>query len=59
MMPENTPFSASGEDAIARTIDVESTGVPDGLSCEDFEDYYDINRTVDEIIRGDYKRVQS
>jgi hypothetical protein len=50
-------FSTAAENAITRTIDIEPAlvhsvyGDPDG--------YYDIQRTVDEIVAGDYNRVCS
>ena len=53
-MAENTAFSSSGEEVIARPIEVEQEGVP---LDEDFDAYYEIDRTVDQISKGDYKRV--
>ncbi|KAJ3519511.1 hypothetical protein NM688_g9292 [Phlebia brevispora] len=53
-MAENTAFSSSGEDAISRTIEVQQEGVP---IEQNFEDFYDIDRTVQEILKGDYKRI--
>lgn len=53
-MAENTAFSPSGEDVISRTIEVTQESVPQE---ESFADYYEIERTVQEISRGDYKRV--
>ena len=51
-------FSASGEDAIGRHINVETDETADRLnSHQEFEDYYEIDRTVDEIVKGDYRRV--
>lgn len=54
-MAENTAFSSAGDDAIARTINVEQEDVP---LDEDFDGFYAIDRTVREITRGDYKRVR-
>jgi hypothetical protein len=48
--PNKMMISASGEDTIARVIHVQQD-----LSDNDFE----IQRTVDEIIKGNYKRVKS
>lgn len=56
-MAENTAFSSSGEDVIARTIDVAPDGPSNVRSEEDLADYYDIERTALEINKGDYKRV--
>ncbi len=53
-MAENTAFSSSGEDVINRTITIEEGH---DLLQEEFEDYYDIDRTVEEIVKGGYKRV--
>ncbi|KAF8198380.1 diphthamide biosynthesis protein [Mycena galopus ATCC 62051] len=55
MSAENTTFFASGADVISRTIDVlpESTA----MSSAELDSYYDIERTIAEIIAGDYKRV--
>lgn len=57
-MAESTAFSSSGEDAISRVIAVEPDG-PSDLSEQDLFDYFEIQRTVDEINKGDYKRVSS
>ena len=54
-MAENTAFSSSGEEVIARTIEVDQEDVP---REESLEAYYDIERTVQEISKGDYKRVR-
>lgn len=48
MTLQHTMISASGADSISRVIHVQQD-----LSDNDFE----IQRTVDEIIKGDYKRV--
>ena len=55
-MAEVTTFSSSGEDAISRTIDLHEE-VPGVLPQDQFEETYDIPRTVEEIEKGDYKRV--
>ncbi|KAH9929211.1 diphthamide biosynthesis protein [Fomitopsis serialis] len=54
-MEPTTAFAASGEDAITRTIDLDD--VLEELSPEELEDYYDIDRTVEQICKGDYKRI--
>ena len=56
-MAENTAFSSSGEDVIARTIDVAPDGPSNIRSEQDLVDYYDIERTALEINKGNYKRV--
>ncbi|KAJ8469937.1 hypothetical protein ONZ51_g8656 [Trametes cubensis] len=55
-MAELTAFSSSGEEAITRTIELHEE-VPTNLSPEELEDTFDIERTVKEIEKGDYKRV--
>ena len=57
MSAEQTAFSASGEDAITRVIDVHTEEV--ALKDEHFDEFYEIARTAEEIIKGDYKRVRS
>ncbi|OCH91570.1 diphthamide biosynthesis protein [Obba rivulosa] len=56
-MAENPAFAASGEEAITRRIDVTPNEIPGELSPEELEDYYDIERTVREVEKGDYKRI--
>ena len=55
-MAEVTTFSSSGEDAISRTIDLHEE-IPVALPQDQFDETYDIPRTVEEIEKGDYKRV--
>ncbi|TCD70390.1 Diphthamide biosynthesis protein 2 [Steccherinum ochraceum] len=55
-MAEASVFSTSGEDAITRTLDVHEEG-PSNHSERDLLAYYEIGRTVDEIVKGGYKRV--
>lgn len=50
-------FAASGEEAITQTIDLHD--VPDELALEGLEDYYEIDRTVQQIRQGGYKRVNA
>ncbi|KAL6303602.1 diphthamide biosynthesis protein [Sparassis latifolia] len=57
LSPESTAFSASGEDAITRKIDVAVDRTRDDLPVEDFKGYYDIQRTVEQINQGNYKRI--
>ncbi|KAJ7230710.1 putative diphthamide synthesis protein-domain-containing protein [Mycena pura] len=54
-MAENTTFSASGADAIARTLDVQpETAI---TSSSELDDFYEIARTITEILARDYKRI--
>ncbi|KAI0821748.1 diphthamide biosynthesis protein [Trametes gibbosa] len=55
-MAEVTTFSSSGEDAITRTINLHED-VPSVLSEADYDITFDVARTVEEIERGDYKRI--
>ncbi|KAG6889476.1 hypothetical protein C0995_001003 [Termitomyces sp. Mi166 len=57
MATEHSAFAASGEDAINRALDVHADTTADNLSSSDFEDFYEISRTVEEIVKGDYKRI--
>ncbi|KAJ3560062.1 hypothetical protein NP233_g11082 [Leucocoprinus birnbaumii] len=57
MPAEASAFSTADESAITRTIEVERDTTADRLSREQFDDFYDIQRTVDEIVRGDFKRI--
>lgn len=54
-VPERTAFSASGEDAITRTIDVQIDET--ASSSREFGTFYEIERTANEIVSGDFKRV--
>lgn len=55
-----TAFSTSGEDAITRSINVEFDKTAESLSGSvEFANFYDIDRTVDEIVNGAFKRVSS
>lgn len=58
MPPESSAFSTTDDSAISRTIDVRPDTTASELSAEQFEDFYDIQRTADEIIQGDYRRVR-
>lgn len=57
MDSETNTFAASGADVITRTIDVDIDTTADQLSQEEFQDFYEIDRTAKEIVQGDYKRV--
>ncbi|KAJ7152953.1 putative diphthamide synthesis protein-domain-containing protein [Mycena filopes] len=54
-MAENTTFSTSGADAISRTIDVQPEITV--ASASELDNFYEIERTIAEILQGDYKRV--
>lgn len=57
-MAENTAFSSSGEDVISRRIELHQDGHSE-MSHEDLLAHYDIYRTVEEVVQGDYKRVRA
>ena len=57
MAVESTAFSTSAEEAITRTIDVSAPPPSQTLSAEQFEAYYEIQRTVREIVDNNYHRV--
>jgi diphthamide biosynthesis protein 2 len=51
-------FSASGEDIINRTIDLEIDDTSDlPSSSHEFDAFYELERTADEILKGDFRRV--
>jgi hypothetical protein len=52
-----TSFADSGEAAISQKIEVSPELFTSNLSADEFAGYYDIERTVDEIVKGDYKCV--
>ncbi|KIP03700.1 hypothetical protein PHLGIDRAFT_25997 [Phlebiopsis gigantea 11061_1 CR5-6] len=56
-MTETTTFADSGEEAITRQIHIESDEIPQELSQEEFEAYFDIDRTVEIVLKHDYKRI--
>ncbi|KAI0084566.1 diphthamide biosynthesis protein [Irpex rosettiformis] len=56
-MDDPTTLYASGEEAITRVIEVEDDDSPRCTTDDDYERYYDIQRTMDAIITGDYKRI--
>ncbi|KAH9475326.1 2-(3-amino-3-carboxypropyl)histidine synthase subunit 2 [Psilocybe cubensis] len=55
--PPTTSFSSSGEDVISQVIEVTPDTSADVLSLEEFDIFYEIRRTAEEIVRGDYKRI--
>lgn len=54
-----TAFSASGEEAIARSIDVTSNSSAQRPEFSNVAEFYEIDRTVEIILKGDFKRVRS
>ncbi len=54
----NTSFSTSGEDAIQKVIDVQPDTSTLALSPHQFEDFYEIGRTAEEIVKSNYRRVR-
>ena len=59
MTEPTTSFADSGEAVISRKIDVSPDISASSLSTSEFAEYYDVERTVDEIIKGGYKCVRS
>ncbi|KAG6907507.1 hypothetical protein DXG01_008651 [Tephrocybe rancida] len=57
MAPEHSAFAASGEEAITRALDIQVDTTSDELTPSDFDEFYDISRTAEEIINGGYKRI--
>jgi len=58
MASGHTAFSTPGEDAITRTIDVKADTTANQLVSDHFNGFYEIERTAEEIVKGDYKRVR-
>lgn len=54
-----TSFADSGEAVISQKIEVSPDLSASNLSADKFAEYYDIERTVDEIVKGGYKSVRS
>ncbi|KAF8152245.1 putative diphthamide synthesis protein-domain-containing protein [Crassisporium funariophilum] len=52
-----TSFTPSGEDAITRVISVKPDESADRLPPTEFEKFYEIQRTAEEILKEGYKRV--
>ncbi|KDR72825.1 hypothetical protein GALMADRAFT_73379 [Galerina marginata CBS 339.88] len=52
-----TSFSSSGEDAISHVIEVVPDTSTDVLSPQEFDEFYEIERTVEEIVVGNYQRI--
>jgi len=56
-MSDPTTLYASGEEAISRIIDLKDDEPPRCSTNEEYEEYYDLQRTAEEIVMGDYKRI--
>ncbi|KIL58577.1 hypothetical protein M378DRAFT_170393 [Amanita muscaria Koide BX008] len=50
-------FSATGQDAITHTIDVQRDASADNLPAPEFNAYFEIEETAEEIRQSDYKRI--
>ena len=53
-----TSFADSGEAVISQKFEVSPDLSASSLSADEFVEYYDIERTVDEIVKGGYKSVR-
>ena len=58
MTEPTTSFADSGEAVISKKIEATPDLSASNLSVGEFAEYYDIERTVDEIIKGNYKSVR-
>ena len=56
-MSATQTFASTGEDAISRSIDIQTQETPKHESDE-FNLYYEVERTAGLIEEGDYKRVR-
>ncbi|KAF8966760.1 putative diphthamide synthesis protein-domain-containing protein [Flammula alnicola] len=52
-----TSFSSSGEDAITRTIDIRQDDIGPSNAGIAFPEFYEIERTAEELVKGGYKRI--
>ena len=57
MTEATTSFTDSGEAVISQKIEVSPDLSASSLAAGEFAEYYDIERTVDEIVKGGYKSV--
>jgi hypothetical protein len=58
MTEQTTSFADSGEAVISRKIEASPDISASNLSAAEFAEYYDVERTVDEIAEGGYKCVR-
>jgi diphthamide biosynthesis protein 2 len=56
-VPAVSTFSASGEDAITRTIQLNIDSSTQNIAPSDFLEIYEIERTVAAIVEGNFKRI--
>lgn len=61
MSAEQPPsaFAASGEEAIARSLDITSSVSAQRAESSNVDEFYEIERTAEVILKGDYQRVRS
>ncbi|KAG6816756.1 hypothetical protein H0H87_003151 [Tephrocybe sp. NHM501043] len=57
MATEHSAFAASGEEVITRSLDVRADTTSNELDPAEFDSFYDIVRTAEEVVNGDYKRI--
>lgn len=57
MTEPTTSFADSGEAVISQRIEVSPDPSASNLSADEFAEYYDVERTVDEIVKCGYKCV--
>jgi len=57
MTEATTSFTDSGEAVISQKIQVSPDHSASNLSADEFAEYYDIERTADEIVKGGYRSV--
>jgi hypothetical protein len=57
MTEPTTSFADSGEAVISQKIEVSPDLSASSFPADEFAEYYDIERTVDEIVKGGYKSV--
>ncbi|KAF8547442.1 diphthamide biosynthesis protein [Imleria badia] len=58
MSAQPSAFAASGEEAIARTIDTTSSVSAQRPESSNVAEFYEIEHTAELILKGDYKRVR-
>ena len=51
-------FAASGDEAIARSIDIASSVSAQRPETSSVAEFYEVERTAEIILKGDYKRVR-
>ncbi|KAG9312466.1 diphthamide biosynthesis protein [Chiua virens] len=56
-LPPSSAFAASGENAIARSIDITSSLSAQRPEASNLAGFYEVERTAEIILKGEYKRV--